>query len=113
MITLYNILYFLLTIERQEDASIWSNDYTDPTTDNGRLYEHCLKSGMIQTYRDNDSGAMYAETYAEVSDLGNELLDLFRMKEDDQHNMDDHDKRANARKYAILRHDARHGKITS
>lgn len=107
MITIYNILYFLVMIDEQDDASIWVNDYLDPTTDNGRLYQYCLDAKLIQTYRDNDSYGMHAETYAEVSDLGDELLDLFRMRESDEHNMDDHDKRAKARKYSILRLRAR------
>ena len=61
MITIYNILHFLIMIDEQEDASIWVNDYLDPTTDNGRLYQYCLDAKLIQTYRDNDSYGMHAK----------------------------------------------------
>jgi hypothetical protein len=97
MITIYNIIHFLLMIQRQPDAGIWINDYLNMNTDNGKLFQYCLDAKLIQTYKDNDSYGKHVETYAEVSELGDELVELLKAKDDV------------VTKFAILKHDALHG----
>lgn len=79
MITLKQILKFLDMIQGAEDVRIWINDFLNMQTENGKLFQHCLDSKLIETYSDhNPDPGTYAETYAQLSPLGVDLYDLGR-----------------------------------
>lgn len=79
MIKLIQILKFLGMIYDTEECRIWVNDYQNMNTENGKLFQHCLDSKLIETYSDhNPDPGTYAETYAQLSPLGVDLYDLGR-----------------------------------
>ena len=51
---------------------IWTADYQNMKTTNGKLFDYCLKAGLIETYTEDVQG--YAEEYADLSSLGSQLL---------------------------------------
>ena len=74
MLKLAKILNFLKMVSDEFDG-IWVNDYQNMNTEQGKMYQYCLRSKLIETTWKEDASD-YGETYAEVSDLGYELLDL-------------------------------------
>ena len=72
---LTNIIKFLNKILETNSASIWVNDYLNKDTEQGKLFHFCFRAKLIQVYTEQEEDG-YPEEYAELSDLGIELVSM-------------------------------------
>ena len=77
MYNLKDIITFLAMINDQFDG-IWTNDYLNKDTHNGKMFWYCYKSDLIEceTREPDPDEDGYPEEYAVVSYLGQELLNM-------------------------------------
>ena len=73
---LKSILSFLNMVNT--NGEIWVNDYLNAKTDGGKRYQYCLDAKLLETFENNEGYEEfgYGETYAKLSNLGTELLQL-------------------------------------
>lgn len=61
---------------QKQDQGIWINDFLDTDTQNGKCFLYCLNAKMIETFTLSDDCTGYKETYAELSQLGEDLVEM-------------------------------------
>ena len=69
------LIIFLKMVQKQ-DQGIWINDFLDTDTQNGKCFLYCLNAKMIETFTLSDDCTGYKETYAELSQLGEDLVEM-------------------------------------
>ena len=77
MYNLKDIITFLAMIADQFDG-IWTNDYLNKDTHNGKMFWYCYVAKLIEveTREPDEDDDGYPEEYAVVSYLGQELLNM-------------------------------------
>ena len=69
-------LKFLSDIEEQ--GEIWEGDFLNLETLNGSLYQWGLDNGFIHAYNEQNEDGSLGDRYAQLTDLGFELVEKLR-----------------------------------
>jgi len=71
-------LVIFLNMVSEQDGGIWTNDFQNMDTQNGKCFQYCLDAKLIETYTDSTDNTGYPEEYAELSLLGSSILEMHR-----------------------------------
>ena len=71
-------LVIFLNMVSEQDGGIWTNDFQNMDTQNGKCFQYCLDAKLIETYTDSSDNTGYPEEYADLSLLGTSILEMHR-----------------------------------